>query len=128
MKPITSLLENYKHKMYCDKQIKDYVLDIEELSKSNNTNVTSYIELVKKAIVEVPALKRIASNETRELKANETSGNCTYVIPPSNETTDSTANDSSSNITGSGLNITDSNTTDNATASMSPLANSTAVS
>lgn len=47
MKPITTLLENYKHKLYCDKQIKDYVLDIEELSKSNNTNVTSYIEMVK---------------------------------------------------------------------------------
>jgi hypothetical protein len=70
MKPVTKLLEDYKHKMFCEKEIKDYVLDLEELSKSNSTTVKSYIQMVKKSVLEVPALRRIAGNETRELKPN----------------------------------------------------------
>ena len=47
MKPITKVLEIYKQKLYCDKFIKDYGRDLEELAKVNNSKVEKYTELVK---------------------------------------------------------------------------------
>lgn len=47
MKPITKLLEKYKQKLYCDKLIKDYGRDLEEIVKVNNSKVEKYTEYVK---------------------------------------------------------------------------------
>ena len=115
MKPITRLLETYKHKLYCDKFIKDYTRDLEELAKVNNSKVEKYTELVKQTLLEVPALKKIASNDTKEGR-----GNCTYVIQPKNDTLDPSY---SSHSSSSGSD--DTNSTDNATADGTPDSNST---
>lgn len=42
MKPITKVLEQYKQKLYCDKIIKDYGRDLEEIVKVNNSKVDKY--------------------------------------------------------------------------------------
>ena len=100
MTPLTKLLEGYKHKLFCEKLIKDYSRDLEELAKSNKTIVQSYINMVEKVILEIPALRKISSNDTD----SKVRGNCTYLLPATNATTDSTSNDTSSaNITGSAL-------------------------
>lgn len=63
--------------------------------------------MVTKTLLEVPALKRIASNDTKESK-----GNCTYILPATSETTDATGNssDNTSSIIGSNTTIADNST------------------
>lgn len=105
--PITKLLGTYKEKLYCDKIIKDYGRDLEEIAKVNGSKVEKYVELVKQVLLEVPALRKIASNDTKEGR-----GNCTYVIPATNETDEPTSNSS-----GMSNSTNDSNSTDNVSTS-----------